>query len=334
MPTIRDVARRAGVAPITVSRVINNTGYISDETRQRVEVAIAELHYLPNTLSRSLRFKKTNMIALVVSDITNPFWTTLTRGVEDASSEEDFNVILCNTDEKPEKQHNYVKLLLQRQTDGILLVPADNTTELVEMIQNQNVPVVIVDRPLPNTQVDVVHSDSTGGAYRLTQHLIEQGHRQIALLAGRQEIATSQERAAGYRQALVENKIPVDESLIYFGSYNQPSGYAMAMTVFNHHHPRPTALFAGNNFIALGILQAIYECGLRVPEDISIVSFDDLPYSLPQPFLTVVAQSPYQLGLQAARLLLSRITGYYNGAPREVVLPVELIVRDSCRKIE
>jgi LacI family transcriptional regulator len=169
MPTIREVAKRAGVAPITVSRVINNSDYVGQETRQRVEAAIADLGYVPNTLARSLRFKKTNTLALVLPDITNPFWTTVARGVEDAASDRGFNVILCNTDESEAEQTKYLTVLLQKQIDGVLLAPARSAAEPVELIQKQGVPVVVIDRRVPHSQVDLVRGDSERGAYRLTR---------------------------------------------------------------------------------------------------------------------------------------------------------------------
>jgi LacI family transcriptional regulator len=165
MPTIRDVAQRAGVAPITVSRVINKSGYVSDETRQRVEQAIEELQYVPNTLAQSLRFDRTNIFALIVTDITNPFWTTLARGAEDAASEENLNLIVCNTDENPAKQSNYIELLLQRRIDGFLLAPAENTAESIAPLLKRQVPLVVLDRRIPGVQVDVVRGDSERGAY-------------------------------------------------------------------------------------------------------------------------------------------------------------------------
>ena len=172
MPTIRDVARRADVAPTTVSRVINNSGYVSKATRERVEAPIAELGYVPNTLARSLRFKKTSTLALVLPDITNPFWTTVARGVEDAASDRGFNVILCNTDESEAEQAKYLTVLLQKQIDGIVLAPARSTAEPVELIQRQGVPVVVLDRHVPCAQVDMVRCDSVRGAYQLVRHLL------------------------------------------------------------------------------------------------------------------------------------------------------------------
>jgi LacI family transcriptional regulator len=331
MPTIRDVARRAGVAPITVSRVINNAGYVGEETRIRVEQAIAELQYIPNTLSQSLRFKKTNIIALIVSDITNPFWTTVTRGVEDATSEHGLSVILCNTDEKQDKLENYVNLLLQRQTDGFLLVPIDSDPGVIERIKSRDVPVVVLDRSMPNVEVDVVRSDSEGGSYELVNYLISQGHRRIAILSGPEAIATSRQRVIGYEHALQANGLPIDENLMPYGEFKQEAGYNMVRQVMQTAEP-PTAIYAGNNLIAVGVLKALHELGLRVPEDISVVTFDDLPFFVPpHPFLTLAAQSPYELGRQAAQKLIARLTGKGSNHYQETVLPVEIIIRQSTR---
>lgn len=337
MPTIRDVAKLAGVAPITVSRVINNTGYISEETRVRVEAAIEELQYIPNTLSQSLRFKKTNTIGLVLSDISNPFWTTVTRGVEDACSQQGMHVFLCNTDEKQSKLDDYVDALIQRQTDGFLLVPAGKeSTQTVERIKRAGVPLVVLDRSMQDVHVDVVRSDSEGGAYRLTEYLIQLGHRRIAIIPGPREIATSMLRLGGYKQALQDYGIPLDTQLIRHGQYNQEAGYNVALIkqFFSELNPKPTAIFAGNNFIAIGVVQGLYQMGVRIPEDVSIVSFDDVPYNWhAEPFMTVMAQSPYQLGFEAASLLLSFVLGTAQPDNRQVVLPVELLVRRSCRQV-
>jgi LacI family transcriptional regulator len=336
MPTIRDVARRAGVAPTTVSRVINNSGYTSAETRARVEAAIHELQYVPNTLSQSLRYKRTNTLALVLSDITNPFWTTVTRGVEDAASEQDMHVFLCNTDEKPDKTASYVEKLLQRQTDGFLFVPTGADTAILQKIKKQSVPLVVLDRTVEGVVVDVVRSDSLGGAQRLTEYLIRLGHRRIAIIPGPPNIATSVQRLEGYRRALAKHNIPYDDTLVRHGRFNHENGVNVAITttLLNDLSPPPTVIFAGNNFIALGVLQAIRQAKLRVPEDISVVSFDDVPYNWEaEPFLTVVSQDPYKLGMRAAELLLKLITSEEQAGSRDIVLPVELLERRSCRPL-
>ncbi|MDX2160347.1 MAG: LacI family DNA-binding transcriptional regulator [bacterium] len=329
MVTIRDVAKRAGVAPITVSRVINKTGYVSDETRERVETAIAELHYIPNSLSQSLRFKKTNTLALIVSDITNPFWTTVTRGVEDASSEDDLSVILCNTDEQQDKLESYVNLLLQRQTDGFLLVPISRDSGLIQRIQRRGVPVVVLDRPVPGSGADSVYGDSEGGAYALVRYLLDLGHRRIGLLTGPLKIATSERRLKGYQRALTEFGIPADPGLILAGEFKQTSGYEMVQRMLRTVNPLPTALFAANNLIAVGAMQALHEYGARVPDDISLVTFDDLPLFLGAPFLTLAAQAPYELGWTAAKRLIAHLKGEADDAPKDIVLPVQLMIRAS-----
>jgi LacI family transcriptional regulator len=329
MPTIHDVARRAGVAPTTVSRVLNDSGYVSNKTRERVEAAIAELGYVPNTLARSLRFKKTNTLALVLPDITNPFWTTVARGVEDAASDRGFNVILCNTDESEAEQAKYLTVLLQKQIDGIVLAPARSTAEPVEMIQKQSVPVVVLDRRVPCTQVDVVRGDSERGAYRLVRHLLTLGHRRIAMLTGPQGVSTAEDRVSGYRQALAETGLDADSDLVYYGEFTQASGYELTQQVLTATL-RPTALFAANNFIAIGSLRALRDAGLRVPEDLTLVSFDDLPpVFVVDPFLTVAAQPAYEMGHQATELLLTRLSGQALTEYQEIVLPTEIIVRRS-----
>ncbi|MCE1252013.1 MAG: LacI family transcriptional regulator [Anaerolineae bacterium] len=333
MTTIHDVAKRAGVAPITVSRVINNTGYISPETRQIVNKAIAELGYVPNVLARSLRSKRTNTIALVLTDITNPFFTIMARGVEDTASDAGFNVIFCNTDESEEKEKKYIQLLLQKQVDGILLVPAKSTSKSVDYVQERDIPVVVLDRRVSNNLVDVVRCDSEGGAYQLVKLLIDLGHRRIALLNGSVDVSTSEDRLSGYKRAMQEAGAEAEE-LYYYGTFTQASGYELARRVMAQT-PRPTAIFAANNLIAIGALWALQEMGLKVPEEIAVVSFDDLPQSLvAYPFLTVATQPAYEMSKKATDLLIARLN---DKAPddqcQNIVLPVELIVRSSSGKV-
>ncbi len=329
MSTIRDVAKQAGVSTMTVSRVLNNSGYISSEARERVERTIAELGYVRNTLASSLRFKQTKTIALVLTDITNPFFTTIARGVEDTASENNFHVIFCNTDESIEEEAEHLNTLLQRQVDGVLLVPARNSSEVVRFAQERKTPIVVLDRHLPDIQVDTVRCDSKQGAYDLVKHLLDLGHERIAVLSGPEGVSTAMDRVAGYSQALQEAGRNIDPELVWFGEFIQTSGYqmtrqALALT------PRPTALFAANNFIAIGAYRALRDAGLRIPEDISLVAFDDLPAPLVmEPFLTVAAQPAYEMGQQGTELLLTRLAGEGPAEPQEIVLPTQLIVRRS-----
>jgi LacI family transcriptional regulator len=326
MPTIRDVARRAGVAPITVSRVINRTGYIRDETRQRVEAAIEELGYLPNAVAKSFRWKQTGILALILTDITNPFWTTVARGVEDAASEHGFNVVLCNTDESDQKLDRYLRALLQKQVDGVLLVPVHSDLDPISLIQKQNVPLVVLDRRLPQPAADVVRCDSEGGAYQMTRLMLSHGHRRIVMLSGLQGVSTADDRVTGYCRALREAGV---QEKIFHGQFSVESGYTLAQAALRCH-PQPTALFASNNFQAIGALKALREAGVSVPDDISLAGFDDLPANLMiDPFLTVVSQPAYEMGHRATCLLLDRLSGKAPPEKEEIVLPVTILERRS-----
>jgi len=329
MATVRDVAKLAGVSPITVSRVINNSGYISEETRRRVDEAIRQLGYVPNTLARSLRLSQTNTLALVLTDITNPFWTTVARGVEDAASDAGFNVILCNTDESEVEQDKYLKVLLQKRVDGVLLVPVRCTRETVQVIQSQKVPLVVLDRHIPGVEVDSVRCDSEGGANTLVRLLISKGHRRIAMLSGPQGVSSADDRVAGYQRAMAEAGLDHQNGSIFYGEFTQQSGYAMMQQALAAA-PRLSAVFAGNNFITIGAFKAVRDAGLKVPENIALVGFDDLPVALViDPFFTVASQPAYEMGKQATELLLARIAGQAPPQYQEIVLPTEIIVRRS-----
>ena len=321
------------MATITVSRVINNSGYVGQETRERVQTAISELGYVPNTLARSLRSRCTNTLALILTDMTNPFWTTVGRGVEDTASNAGFTLILCNTDESEAKQEKYVATVLQQQVDGVVLVPASAAVEPILFIQEQNTPVVVLDRRVDHDRVDTVRVDSEDGAYQLVRLLLAQGHTRIAMLSGRPGISTSDDRVAGYCRALREAGLPPASEIIVSGGFSQESGYASIQQIMSMD-PCPTALFTGNNFIALGALRALRDAGLRMPQDISVVSFDDQPSEFcVEPFLTVVVQPAYEIGKLATELLLARLTGSAPETYQEIVLATELIVRKSTRQI-
>jgi LacI family transcriptional regulator len=335
MSTINDVAKRAGVSAMTVSRVVNGTGYASTETRARVEAAIEELGYVPNALARQLRSKRTKTIALVVSDISNPFFTTIARGVEDFASGRGFSVMYCNTDESEVEEEQYLRMLIERQLDGVLLVPARSSDESFRLLQHHRVPVVVLDRRIAASAVDSVRCDSEVGAYALASHLIGLGHRDIAVLTGARTISTSVDRVAGCRRALEESGLALPDERVHYGGFmfgktNQADGHRMAQEVLDAPGPLPTAFFCTNNFIAFGAIRALRERGLRVPDDVSIVAFDDLPQEwVSEPFLTCAAQPAYEIGRSGAELLLGHISGDRELSGESVVLPFELIVRRS-----
>ncbi|MBE2270594.1 MAG: LacI family DNA-binding transcriptional regulator [Anaerolinea sp.] len=330
--TIRDVARRAQVAPITVSRVVNNQGYISPETRQRVEAAIQELNYIPNTLAQSLRHQKTNMVALIVTDIANPFWTTVARGVEDICNAHKVNLIVCNTDEQQSKLDNYINLLIQRQIDGLIIVPTEGYSgAMLDNLFANHVPSIILDRVLPNWhRHTVVRGDSVTGGYLLTKHMLELGHRRIMMLSGSSAVSTGLERAEGYQRALREFGVALDPTLLRFGQFNQQSGYNMTLDILDHVVPRPTAIVTANNFIAFGVQKALDDRGVNIPGEMSLATFDDLPAQInPRPFLTTIVQNPYTMGQEAAQRLIALLTAGDSVPIQDIVLPVSLIVRAS-----
>jgi LacI family transcriptional regulator len=328
MPTVLDVAKRAGVSPITVSRVINNSGYISAETKTRVEVAIKEIGYVPNTLARGLRSKRTNTLALVVTDITNPYFTSMARGVEDVAGASDYTVIYCNTDESESKEEKYANMLAQRQVDGVLLVPACGNAKTIKFLEANDVAVVVLDRRVSGVDADFVRSDSKSGAMQLTKVLIGLGHEHIAIITGSKEVSTAVDRVTGYKQALSDAGL-AKNALVYYGAFNQQSGYDSTMLAMLQS-PRPSAIFAANNFILIGVVKALRELQLGVPDDISVVGFDDFPESmLVKPFFTAAVQPAYETGKLATELLLKRISGELSGDCQQIVLPTEIIERES-----
>jgi LacI family transcriptional regulator len=328
MPTVHDVAKRARVAPITVSRVINNSGYISESTRKRVEAAIKEIGYVPNTLARGLRSKRTNTLALVVTDITNPYFTLMARGVEDVAGDSNYTVIYCNTDESEAKEEKYANILAQRQVDGVLLVPAGGNDKTLKFLETNGINVVVLDRRVSGMKTDFVCSDSKDGSNRLIKLLIGLGHQRIAIITGPKKVSTAVDRVTGYKQALTEAGL-IENELVYYGSFNQQSGYELTKQAMMQS-PIPTAIFGANNFIMLGIIKALRELQLNVPEDVSVVGFDDFPESmLVRPFFTTATQPAYEMGRLAAELLLKRISGELSEEFQKIILPTEIIERES-----
>jgi LacI family transcriptional regulator len=332
LPTINDVARLAGVSTVTVSRVINGAGSVKLETRTRVQQAIEELHYLPNVAARSLRSKRTNTLALLVPDITNSFWTTVARGVEDEAQNGGYSVLLCNTDEDAAKQQRYQDVIISQRVDGVILTPYDSDPQNLSRLRDRKIPIVAIDRRIEGWEVDSVTGDSVTGARALVNHLIGLGHQRIAIISGPINTSTSQDRVTGYRMALGQGGIPADPDLIKFGEFRSLSGEELTYQLLDLVQ-RPTAIFAANNTIAMGVIKAVDRRGLHIPQDIALVCFDDIPnLSLVFPFLTVVVQPAYEIGVRAAQLLLSRLegTGTSSMPPRRIVLPTRLIIRHSC----
>ena len=325
--TLRDVAARAGVSAITVSRALNNSGYVSLETRARIRLIAAELNYVPNAVASSLRSSKTRLLAFL-TDITNPFWALVERSIEDVATEAGYAVILCNTAEDPAKEARYIELLQRMRVDGLILAPTHESAAILQNLGRRELPFVLIDRLVAGVIADSVRGDSRGGAYQMTTHLLATGYRRIAMISGPPTVSTAAERVAGYKQALIEAGHPVDPDLILYGPYAESWGYQAGQLLMARRLP-PDALFAANNFIALGLLEALHTCGLRVPEDVAVVAFDDVTQWTSVRFLTTAIQPAQEMGRIAVRLLLDRLAQPTKPV-EEIVLPVEFLVRRSC----
>jgi LacI family transcriptional regulator len=315
---MRDVAERADVSVTTVSHVINATRPVSDELRQRVLAVMEELGYQPNRLARSLRRGKTHTIGMIIPDSINPFFAEVARGVEDTSFAQEYSVILCNSDGNLDKELLYTNVLIEKQVDGILFVAAGLSTERILELQARRIPLVVVDRDLPDASVDSVLTDNAQGGWLAARHLIELGHRRIACITGPSDITPSAQRVTGYRQALGESNLALDETLILKGDFQYGSGYRAARQLLATLHP-PTAIFACNDLMAVGAMSAAVELGLRVPADLSVVGFDDVRLaSFANPPLTTVVQPKYEMGVVAASMLLERMRDLDIPARRRV----------------
>jgi DNA-binding LacI/PurR family transcriptional regulator len=288
-----------------------------------------ELGYQPSRVARRLRMEATQILGLIISDITNPFFTSVVRGIEDVAYANQYSLLLCNSDEDPARESLYVDVLQAERVAGIIISPADENSTSCEPLLRNDVPVTVMDRRLRQFDVDTVLVDNVKGAYQATSHLIRLGHRRIGLIGGPSRITTGRERQEGYEKALTEHGLELNQRLIKIGDFKQDSGYQRACELLEMAD-LPTAIFAANNLMTLGALNAIHEKGLNIPQDIAIVGFDDMPWapSLDPP-LTAVSQPTYELGCTAANLLLQRIAD----KGREIVemkLEPCLIIRDSC----
>ena len=331
MATIKDVAKRVGVSTATVSHVINKTRFVSEEVTRKVLEAIRELGYQPNAIARSLVKRKTHTVGIIITDILNPFYTAIVRGIEDVTYRSGYSVVLCNTDEDPEKEFLYIHILLEKRIDGLIISTAFRDGGHPLLPQLRGIPLVTIVRKIRGLSSDAVFGDNTGGAYKATDHFIRLGHRRIGIISGPTGLSSGAERLAGYRRAMEEHRISVDEQWIKIGDFKQETGYSLTKEIIRKI-PLPTALFVTNNQMAVGALQALNELRVRIPEDISFISFDDMEwYSFLNPPLTTVEHSPYLMGKTAGETLLQRI-GSRRKHPKKVVVPSRLIVRESTAK--
>jgi LacI family transcriptional regulator len=329
--TIKDVARLSGVSSMTVSRVINGSERVSPETRQRVERAIAELGYVPSRLARGLIRQKTGTLALIVPDVANPFFTLIVRGAEDVARRAGYRMILADSRADLTIERDVIEEMLAHRVEGIMIAPvSDRSKGHLQRLAKYGVDFVLIDRTVSGIESDVVTGDNVGGARRLVDHLISLGHRRIGFITESAEVSTARDRREAYEAALAAAGLPHDSSLIVYSTVDPPGGFEGMRQLLELDEP-PTAVFAVNNLVAVGAIEAVRAHRLEVPDDVALVCFDDIEYaSRLYPFLTVMAQPAETLGTLGTQLLLERIEGRAPEQPRVVVLPAQFVVRRSC----
>lgn len=329
MATLKDVARKAGVSVATAARALGGYGYASARARERVLRVARQLDYTPNALARGMVKKRTHAIGVIVSDNANPFFAAVVRGIEDVVRRQGYAVILCNADEDPAKEDLYLRILREKQVDGLLLAPSGRASPHLRRWLRNGVPMVLVDRRLEGIPADAALVDSLEGARTAVSHLLVLGHRRIGIISGPTRVFTGQERLAGYLAALEAAGVRADPALAREGDFKQESGYRLARA-FLEMKRRPTALFVANNLMTIGAMLALKEANVRIPQEMAIVGFDDMDWaSILTPTLTAVAQPAYALGTNAAQLLMQRLENPSRPA-QEIVLKTRLVVRESC----
>jgi len=324
-PTIVDVARAAGVSPATVSRVLNNSHPVSPRTRERVLQAVTSLHYHPNALARSLLKRRTAILGVLVPDVSNPYYSVILRGIEDEARLRGYSVLVCNTDRDPSRQVQSLRTLRERRADGVIVAGGQLDKAAVDLLKGTDMAVAAIGRhlvPVPSVRVDNV-----AAALEATRYLLSLGHRRIAIITGPTGSLTASDRLEGYQRALTEAAIPLRREYVVEGGFRVEGGYAGAKRLLTLSAP-PTAILAGNDHMAFGAIRALHEMGLRVPQDVSIVGFDDtLVAQYTVPALTTVAIPMYDLGRKAASVLFTRLEG--RRTPMVTVLSTELRIRES-----
>ena len=330
-PTVRDVAKLAGVSTATVSRALNKRGGVDDQLVQRVNSAAGELGYRMNSVARNLRRAKTTTIAVIIPDISNPFYTHLVHAVQQVAWEEHHSVVLCNTDADVVKETEYILNAVSDKVAGVIVVLASESLNTLDPLRAAGVPLVVVDRVMEGLAIDSVVTSNVDGAREATTHLIENGYRRIACIAGPLTALTSKERYEGYRFALADAGIPFEPRLLKETNF-MPDGGFVGMTELLADPEPPDAVFIVNNMLTIGALEAISDGDVRVPDDIALVGFDSIPWArLIRPTLSVVEQPVTEMGMAAGRLLLQRVRDPLKPVER-IVLPSRLVPGGSSRR--
>lgn len=329
MITMKDVAREANVSNATVSRVLQGEPHVREEVRVRVLATVKRMGYKPSRVARSLRTNKSSVIGMVITDVQNPFFTTLARAVEDVCYENNYAVFLCNVDENIEKERFYIDTMLAEKVAGVVISPTQETNNPSWILVKAGIPVVSVDRRMLDLTVDTVTVDNISGAYKATTHLIDHGCRDIAIITGPKNSTTGRERLEGYIKALQDHQMNVIPEYIKIGSFKSEYGYKSMMELLKLSHP-PTAVFTANYPIAQGAFNAIRQNGLKIPDDIKLIAYDQIELdTIYDTSITYMAQPSYDLGKIASKLLFARINAPESPI-QKIMLEPSLHIGHSC----
>ena len=334
--TLHTIAKQVGVSATTVSRVLSGQAAryrISKSTEETVLQTAAELGYLPDQQTRGLRLSRTSIIGLIIPDTSNPFFASLARSIENEARKSGYSIMLCDSQDSTKLEVDSIQILQGRKVDGFIICPIGQEHHHLDRLRHDGVPMVVVDRYFPDLKCPYIVSDNYNGSLEAVNYFIQNGHRSIACIQGLLDTSVNDDRLRGYRDAHEMHSIPVNESLIVGDSFGERNGYIGAKLLLNRTS-RPTAIFACSNLTSLGAWRAITEEGLNIPEDISMISFDDQPYSdyLSTP-LTTVAQQATEMGQIAFRMLIDQVEGKSNNETDGIVLPTKLIIRESVKKL-
>ncbi|MDK2959324.1 MAG: LacI family transcriptional regulator [Synergistaceae bacterium] len=330
---LRDVAQRAGVSVMTVSRFINQSGYVNRETSRRISQAIKELQYRPNQIAKSLQTMKTGNIAVLLGNVSSPMSSLTIKGIENISFQKGYNLLICNTDFSEEKEQKYLDILMQKQIDGMILAPCSNRSEPLQEVLDRGIPLLFLDRRVPGISADYVGFDFENDSFRLTSHLVDAGCRKIAIICRKADIVYESPQLKGYTRALQASSIPVDEKYVQYCHSSPQKGYEAMEEITGRC--RPDAVYATSSVLAAGVLRFCRDRKIRIPGDCLVASFDSFGEydDLIRPNLTCNEVPAFALGVSGAELLTDRISGGAAGmGPRHVVFPGKLLLREStCR---
>lgn len=333
--SIKDVASRAGVSATTVSAYLNKSAPVYKATAKKIKEAIEELGYKPNLIARSLRQKKTNTVGLIVGDILSHFYSVIAKSVEDTARKYGFSTILCNGDDDPQKELEYIKVLESSRVEGIILTPTGKNGDYIKEIIESGMKIVLIDRLVDGVECNEVVVDNENGSYKAVKHLIEQGYKRIGIISGSMDITTGKERLDGYLRALKEANLPENDDFVKIGDFKKESGINLSKELLEGKNI-PDAIFSTNLEFTKGVLTVIKQMGLKVPEDIGLVSFDDSDLAhLFNPPITVISQPVYEIGSTAMEIMINEIKRDKNvgKAPIKKILKTKLIKRASTRKM-